>query len=209
MSEFGLIRNIIVESESRFNKRIIAEHCKEVCQNPRYRLSDGVISSSPKVTYYANTCSILGMSNGLKTFLGHFAPELKTSSFMRNLDEIVKKFKGETGQLSACVNGGYGFSPNKDKIFVDSNILISDIGNILDKNGAEITMISGKSNPIFMDNMAVTNDAFIISPVSVTRSDTPLTRLRQNISREELEKLLEENYDIFEVDPKHNLFSSI
>ena len=197
------ITNIVVQAPEKFKKSV--KGFKEVSPFPYYRVTDGVTSAENKVTYNANTCAILAMSNGKETYLGHYAPEVRKSDFMDKLDFIIKKFQDSTGRVSAIVVGGHDFR-NINPIFKskDSYKQLADIGNLLDKNNVNnLTMIAGKVNPVFKDNLAVSEDKFIITHTP-DFSKNPM-KLKGNPNQAELEKLFSDNYSIVEIDPEHSI----
>lgn len=196
------ITDIIIQSPKKFEQTI--QGFREVSPYARYTLNDAVISDGDKFTMYANSCTILGMSNGKNTYLGHFAPELKTSEFKEKLDRIVKKFKDQTGQLTAFITGGldhnmqFPFKKSAEESFTQ----MAEVGEILDKNNAIISMVGGKKAPLFMDNLAVTKDAFIFSHTSKRTNLNPMIDYKEHNN---LEEFLKEKYSVAEIDPQHTI----
>ena len=196
--------NIAIVSPNIFKQT--TKNFKEVSPCPLYTLLDGIASKENKYTMGGNTCSIIAMNNGKSTYLGHFAPEFRELSFKQKLDNIIRKFKAQTGELSAIVTGGYDYKvPANNKEAIKSFEQIAEIGEILDKNNAHLTMIACKTNPIFTDNLAVTNDEFILSHSPKTGGNIPTRKLTSNTSTEELEDLLNNEYSIVEIDPLHTI----
>jgi hypothetical protein len=199
------ITDVVIQSPKIFKKTVF--DFKEVSPFPYYALNHAVESCENKVTFNANTCTILGMSNGETTYLGHFAPEVKSSSFKEQLDYIVKKFKDKTGRLCAIVTGAYDYrakAPNPSQS-LKSFEQMAEVGEILDKNGAVMTMIAGKFDPVYTDNLAVTTDKFILSHNPKIAGRTPLANLHKNVTPKQLEELLSSHYSVVEVDPQHSL----
>ena len=129
------IREIIVQSPKKFEQTIKPFIKSEVSPFPRYKLKYSVTSPDSKYTMNANTCTILGMSNGKDTFLGHFAPELEDPNFADRLDYIIKKLQDATGELSAIIAGGHDY--NLDNIVYQSKKSydkLAEVGGLLDKN---------------------------------------------------------------------------
>ena len=176
---------------------------KEVGKFPNYRLEDGVVSQDSKVSSCANTCSILGMYNGKDIYEGHFAPELKRGDFLQKLDYIIKKFQDATGMAEAVVVGGWDYNIGT-KEAKDSFELSCDIGNVLDKNDVPTSMFCAKRKPKYTEALAVTKDGFFITHNKKigTKSDF----LPTEPTKEELEEILSNNYEIFEIAPEHNIF---
>ena len=196
------ITDIIIESPKRFEQTI--KGFEEVAPFPQYHIKHSVISDGDKFTKNANTCTILGMSNGKDTFLGHFAPELKTSDFKDKLDYIVKKFQDKTGQLTAVITGGFDHEmliPIKRQA-TESFEQLAEVGEIVDKNNAILTMIGGKKTPLFMDNLAVTKEKFILSHTPKKIGFEPMKDYKDGT---DLENFLSEKYSISEIDPQHTL----
>lgn len=197
--------DIVIMSPKIFKKT--TENFREVSPFPLYKLQNAVASQENKVTMFGNTCAILGMNNGKSTYLGHFAPECKTWSFKENLDYIVQKFKDETGELFAIVTGGYDYrasAPVKNQAS-KSFEQVAEIGEILDKNKAELTMICGKLNPVFTDNLAVTENQFILSHTPKINGSIPTQNLKPNLPLEKMEDFLSNEYSIVEINPLHSI----
>lgn len=194
--------NIIFLPPKPFSDR--ANGFEEAGKFPHYRVEDGIMSTKPKFSVQANTCSILGLNNGKDVYEGHFAPEYKKSDFLKKLDYIVKKFQDATSKANAVVVGGWDYNINTNEA-KNSFELSCDIGNVLDKNNVPTSMFCGKREPNYTENLAVTqNDFFITHNRKIgTRKDF----LEKKISKEDLEELLENSYEIFEIDPNHNIFS--
>jgi hypothetical protein len=148
------------------------------------------------------------MSNGNQTYLGHFAPEIKKADFLQKLDYIVKSFEDATGQLSAVVTGALDYRVgNKSREAVNSNLLCSEICEVLDKNSADLTVIADKTNPVFRDCLAVTPDKFILShssQIGKSINSSPFN-LKKEPTKQELDKLLYDNYQLYEPSEHHHI----
>ena len=202
MKIFSPITDIIIESPKKFKTTI--DGIREVSPFARYTLNDAVISNEDKYTLNANTCTILGMSNGKNTYLGHFAPEFKTSEFKERLDYIVKKFKDQTGQLTAIITGGfdYNISTPIKRQAEESFRQMSEVGEILDKNNAVLSMIGGKKTPLFIDNLAIKDNKFILSHTS---KHTEFEPMKNYNNKANLEEFLSDKYSVYEIDTQHTI----
>ncbi len=196
------ITDIIIESPKKFETTI--QGLREVSPFAKYTLNDAVISNEDKFTLNANSCTILGMSNGKNSYLGPFAPELKTSDFKDRLDYIVKKFKDQTGHLTAIITGGFDHNisiPIK-KQAEESFTQMAEVGEVLDKNNAVLTMISGKRTPLFMDNLAIKDNSFILSHTPKKVGAEPM---KDYDMKTDLEEFLYNKYSVSEIDSQHTL----
>ena len=192
---------IVVQSPKKF-KALISDF-REVCEFPNYRINDGVSSKEHKFSANANTCTLLGMNNGVDTYLGHYAPEYKKPDFKEKLDYIVKKFQDKTGELDAVIAGGYSYDViSNPQAAKDSFTLVAQVGEVLDKNGANLTVIAGKRVPSFVDNLAVTEDKFVLSHspnYATCFLNYPEPEVIKNASQ------LDAKYEIFEPSETHKL----
>ena len=195
------VKEIVVQTPKRFFETM--RDAREVSAFPRYRLTDAIVSDEPKYTLCANTCSILAMSNGKQTYLGHFAPDLPQRNFKERLEYEVKKMQDETGQLTAFVTGGYDsrIYPGMEKSFTQ----IAEIGEVLDKAGTNVSMIAGKRKMRFLDNLAVNNDSFILSHNTGFHGQEAIPELRECKNRLELENALNNYYGVVEIEPEHHI----
>lgn len=204
MKLYQPVNKIILETPKKFQETI--REFREVSEFPKYRINDGVSSKENKYTLNANTCAILGMSNGRNTYLGHYAPEYKTFSFKDMLDRIVKTFQDETGELSAIITGGYDFNAGKNiNQSKDSFELVANIAEILDKNNAKLSVIAAKRNPIHKEHLAITKDSFILTQSPNKYGDKVFEGLTEQSSHNKIEDMLYKQYSIAEIDPEHKL----
>lgn len=193
------ISTLVVQSPNRFKETV--NRFKEVCEFPHYRVNDGVASVEPKVTLGGNTCTILGMSNGEESYIGHFAPEFLRGDFNQKLDLIIKKFMDKTGELSAIITGGYSrFADGGSAEAVKSFEQSARVAEVLDKYTSDITMISGKRNPVFTDCLAVDGDRFILSHSKKVGVNNSTPHLKQNPTPQEIQAELYKNYEIADLD---------
>lgn len=194
---------IIFQNPQKFQETV--KGFKEVCEFPNYRVKDGVISPKGKVTYGVNTCSVLAMDNGKETYLGHFAPEYMRGDFMTTLDEIVKRFKDATGELKAVILGGYSrLAPPNEQEAKKSFSQLADIGNVLDRHTSHITMIGGKYNPTFVEDVAIQGDkVFVTHKRKIGQYYVPELKASTNSSANEL--ILEKDYEVVDCDG-HKIF---
>ena len=199
------IKTIIIQSPKRFIET--SSEFKEVCKFPHYRISDGISSSAAKRTLCGNTCSILGMSNGVDTYVGHYAPEYKKSDFKNKLDYLIKKFQDKSGNNStAIVTGAYDFSAGTDRLAAKNSFeLAADIGEVLDINGVDATFIAAKKIPVFVDNLAVTDNAFILSPKMNRGFNLPVFNIKKSPDKTELDAMLSDKYSIYEPSAEHKI----
>lgn len=194
---------IIFQKPQKFEQTI--KGFKEVCEFPNYKVTSGIASKQGKVTYGVNTCSVLAMDNGVETYLGHFAPEYMRGDFTSKLDEIVRRFKDATGELKAVILGGYSrlAPPNMQEANRSFNQL-AEIGNVLDRHTSHITMIGGKVNPTFVEDVAIKGDkVFVTHKRKIGQSYTPELKPSTNSSANEL--ILERDYEIVDCDG-HKIF---
>lgn len=198
------IREIAIQTPKKFEETI--KDFREVSPFPLYSIEHAVASEEPKYTQYANTCAILGMSNGKKTYLGHFAPENHYADFKSKLERDVKKMQDETGQLSAFVTGGYDYNVKGYRDSKESFEQLAEIGEVLDKAGASITMLAGKEKPVFKDNMAVTPDRFILSHSTNMPGFELIPDFKKCMTKADFENTGYNYYRISEIDEAHNIY---
>lgn len=204
----GPIKEIVIQPAKKFESAI--KDFREVSPFPEYSIYKAVRSEESKFTKSANTCAILGMSNGKQTYLGHYAPELKSQKFKKQLEYDVKKMQDETGELSAIITGGYdkdlrdGVNSVRKQQITASFTQLAEIGEVLDKAGANLTMVAAKTNPSFKENLAVTPDRFILSftPNTIASRYPDITKCKNNA---EIEQELSKFYSISELDSFHNI----
>ena len=202
------VKTLIFQSPKKFEQAI--KGYTEVSPFPQYSIH-AVAAADAKYTKNANTCAILAMSNGKRTYLGHYAPEYKSSKFKSQLEHDVKKMQDETGELSAIITGGMdkditnGTGGLLSSQVKDSYTQLAEIGEVLDKANANLTMISAKILPSFKEHLAVTPDKFIIthSPNSI---NSKIPKLSSYPNTNEFEKELNNYYSIVEIDPAHKIY---
>lgn len=198
-------KDIIFQTPKVFERTI--KDFREVSPFPKYSIQEAVTSTEPKYTKNANTCAILGMSNGKTTYLGHFAPELHSAKFKEQLEHDVKRMQDETGELSAVITGGYDYGAGKNtNQSISSFNQLAEIGEVLDKADAKLTMIAAKKNPVFVDDMAVTGDKFILSQHDGKQVTDVMPELRKYNDKISIEQALNNHYGIVEIEPSHNIF---
>ena len=195
------VQKIIFQTPQKFDTLT----AKEVCTFPNYHISDAVCSEEAKYSKAAKTCSILAMDNGKDIFIGHFAPELeyKTANFLDKLEYIVKQFKDATGNLNAVMTGAYDYRIGT-KQADESYTLCANIAKIIDDNTQIFSMICGKKNPMYTENLGLTRDGFFISH----NRDLGITTdfLSRNDSLTEVDRKLADCYSIYEIAPEHKIF---
>ena len=198
MSEIAPINRIVIQSNQLFDRTI--KGFEEIGSQDNFYLRNGFASVGDKFTRRANTCGILGMSNGKTTMIKHVAPESKPRNFIEQLDEIVKRFKDETGKLHAIITGGWDCDvASKSQAAIDSSILLSEMGEVLDKNFANLSMIAWKRNPTFTDGLAVTKDSFILTHDPILgKKGLPI--FPKDATPSEISRILDDNYRINEID---------
>ncbi|MCD8378599.1 MAG: hypothetical protein LUB59_07425 [Candidatus Gastranaerophilales bacterium] len=198
------IKKIIIQDIPVFEKTV-SKGFKEVCKFPNYKVGDGVVSRTQKFTTRANTCSVLGMSNGEETYIGHFAPEDRSFNFLDTLDYIIKSFKDKTGKATAVLTGGYDYAAAGGSTQAQESFSLgANIAGIVDKNGIPLSMVFGKKNPVFTDTLAAAEDAFILSAQPKSGYINPL-KFNKNPNKQELLQILENNYRVAEIEPEHSI----
>lgn len=200
------ISRIILQTPAKF-KETVSQGFREVSKFPHYGIDDAVASTENKYTKYAKTCSILGMSNGIESYVGHFAIPANLSNFLKNLDIIIRRFKEHTGQLSAVITGGYDYQV-KDIAMQPKESFELGVGmaSLLDKHSADLSMIFGKIDPVFSDSLAVTKDAFVLSHSNNICPQRYEDYISKNLHTNDIEGLLAERYEVCEIDSKHKLY---
>ena len=183
------------QSPKQFEKTIQNLHAQEVCPFPKYCFHNKVTSDKPMFSQYANTCSILDINDTMV----HLAPETRTHDLMQKITNLVKKEKDEKGDVTAFIIGGQ----NNDTKSFD---LFNDIGNVLDKEGVDFSMICGKRDSARSgrDALLKNGDTFIF-----TQENNPqMSRfIEQNksLTGDGLKKVFELFYDIVELAPNHKI----
>lgn len=184
---------IVYKTPKEFEKLISAKNMKEVGVFPHYSFSDRVTSSSPKFSQYANTCSILDVNDTMV----HLAPEQRTHNLLEKIADLIKKEKDEKGVADAFIIGG---KVNDNKSFG----LFCEIGNVLEKEGADFSMLCGKGDTPkgALDSLCKNGDTFVFTQEYNPELEN-LVKNEKNPTSERLQTIFEKFYNIIEISPKH------
>src|SRR5574344_2328041 len=188
--------NIKYTSPKEFDSMVNKSNMQEVGVYPKYRLRDSVTSAKPMFSKYANTCSIVSVND---TML-HLAPELRCYKFIDRFTDLVKKQKDEKGDVTAFVLGGRV----NDK---ESFELFNDIGNVLEKEGADFSMICGKFDPknkpaMDLDALCQNKDTFTFTQEN-NRELENFVKENKSLTSDGFKKVFEKFYNFVEISPKH------
>lgn len=192
---FNGVAKIKYQSPKEFENTIKKLQAQEVCPFPKYCFHNKVTSSKPMYSQYANTCSILNINDTMV----HLAPELRTSNLMQKITDLIKKEKNEKGDVTAFILGG----KTKDK---NSFNLFNDIANVLDKEGADFSMICGKQEKPkqALDSLCKDGDTFIFTQEYSPKLEQ-YVKENKSLTGEGLQKVFELFYDFVEISPKYNI----
>jgi len=186
--------NIIYKNPQEFLGLVKSSDAKEFGVYPHYKFKDKKTLTESGFSQFAKTCSIVLINDeGI-----HLAPELRESSLLKNISELAKKVKDTTGILTSFIFGGEAHNQNKD-----SFELFNDIGNVLDKEGADISVICGKKFDGSRD--ALLKDKNNIFITSESNEDLALTLKNNQLSKEQVEEAFSKYYEVVDISPNHNL----
>lgn len=186
---------IIYKNPREFEKLINNKKMKEVGTFPHYSFANKVTSSSPMYSQYANTCSILDINDTMV----HLAPEQRTHNLLEKIADLVKKEKDEKGVANAFIIGG---KVNDNQSFG----LFCEIGNVLEKEGADFSMLCGKGDKPkgALDSLCKNGDTFVFTQEYNPELET-LVKNEKNPTKERLQSIFEKFYNIMEISPNHVL----
>lgn len=184
---------IIYKSPDEFNKMISG--MKEVGACPHYRFADKVTSKLPMYSHSANTCSILAVNDTMV----HLAPEPEFTgrNLFQKIGDFLKQEKDKNGDLTAVLIGG----KNNDN---GSWNLFTEIGNLLEKYGADFTMLCGKNEKCGkgLDALAKKGDTFIFTQ-EYNPELAKIIKEKPNLTSDEMENIMDSFYDVTWFMPKH------
>lgn len=186
---------ILYQTPKEFEALINSKKMKEVGAWPNYAFSNRVTSKGPMYSQYANTCSILDINNTMV----HLAPEFRERNLLGKIADLIRKKKDETGDVTAFIIGGR----TNDKASFN---LFNDIGNVLEKEGADFSMICGKGDkPKFaLDSLCKDGDTFIFTQIN-NPEFTKNIKNNNNLTPDGLQKVFERFYEFIEISPKHQI----
>jgi hypothetical protein len=99
------------------------------------------------------------------------------------------------------ITGGFSrFASGNPKEVEKSYEQLAKIGEVVDKHTPQITMIAGKLEPTFTDNLAVTSDKFILSHSPILGKKSPLPKIDPKSSEEECKAFFDKYYEISDLD---------
>ena len=192
---FTGIANIKYLPPQKFNEMINTKKVKEVCAFPNWSIDRQATMKKPMYSQGANTCSILAIGDTMV----HIPPETRPQNFIEKLVNLINKEKEKNDDLSAFIIGGR-------KNDNDSFNLFNDIGNVLEKENVDFSMLCGKGKePRFgVDSLCKDGDTFIFTQ---NRNDNLEKEIRTNkdFSPSKLEEIFQKFYDIIEISPKHTI----
>ena len=190
---FNGTAKILYQSPKQFDALIDSKKIKEVGTYPKYSINSISTSPYPKGSRYANTCSILSINDSMV----HLAPEQRGCNFVQKLSDIIRREKAEKGDVIAFVMGGKSGD-------VDSENLFYDIGNLLEKFGADFSMIGlkGAKSPKGLDGLAKDGDTFILTQEYNPELEK-LVKENKSPTSEMLQQIFERFYDYIEISPNH------
>lgn len=186
---------ILYKSPQAFEELVKSVNAREVGVFPNYSISNKVTASSPKYSQYANTCSILDVNDTMV----HLAPEMRGRNFIQKLTDLVKKEKDERGDLTAMVIGGKVNRPESEGLFYE-------IGNLLDKEGADFSMIGLKNanSSKGLDSVCKNGDTFVFTQ-EYNPALEKVIKENKSLTPAGLKKVFERFYDYIEISPKHEI----
>ena len=184
---------IVYKNPKEFDKLVSSKGMKEVGTFPHYSFCNKVTSITPMYSQYANTCSILDINDTMV----HLAPEQRTHNLLEKIADLIKKEKDEKGVANAFIIGG---KVNDNKSFG----LFCEIGNVLEKEGADFSMLCGKNDTPkgALDSLCKNGDTFVFTQEYNPELET-LVKNEKNPTSERLQSILEKFYNIMEISPNH------
>lgn len=190
---FNPISQIIYKTPKEFEK--LSSKAIEVGTFPHYTFFNKVTSTYPKRSQYAKTCDILVVNDTMV----HLAPELRGRNLVQDLSNFIRREKAEKDKVNAFVIGGRV----DDK---DSYTLFCDIGNTLEKEGADFSMICGKNenSKNGLDSLYHDGDKFVFTQEYNPTLEKEI-KANKNPDSNFLQQIFEKFYDIIEISPKHKI----
>ena len=184
---------IIYKNPKEFEKLVSSKGMKEVGTFPYYSFCNKVTSTTPMYSQRANTCSILDINDTMV----HLAPEQRTHNLLEKIADLIKKEKNEKGVANAFIIGG---KVNDNKSFG----LFCEIGNVLEKEGADFSMLCGKNDTPkgALDSLCKNGDTFVFTQEHNPELET-LVKNEKNPTSERLQSIFENFYNIMEISPNH------
>ena len=118
---------------------------------------------------------------------------------MKKITNLIKKEKDEKGDVTAFIIGGQ----NNDTKSFD---LFNDIGNVLDKEGIDFSMICGKNEKSRKgrDALLKNGDTFIFTQENNPQMSNFIEE-NKSLTGDGLKKVFELFYDIVDFSPKHKI----
>ena len=160
-----------------------------------YCFEEKVCSKQPMYSLDANTCSMLAVNDTLM----HLAPEREDVRLFDKLSDFMKQQKDEYGDLTAVLIGGK--APN---LYRPSTELYTGIANVLEREGADYSMICGKQLDLFLDDLYKEGNTYTFTQ----KGNIGLEELLQekDITPKRLKEILKYYYRDVKISKKHDLF---
>ncbi len=178
-----------------FEKMISARKVKEVCAFPSWSIDRQATMSNPMYSQGANTCSILNINDTMV----HIPPEGRPHNLLEKVTKLINRKKSESDEVNAFIIGGR----THDR---DSFNLFNDIGNTLEKEGVDFSMLCGKhKEPRWgLDSLCKDGDTFVFTQKGNPELEKTV-RENKDFSASKLEEIFQKFYDIIEISPKHDI----
>lgn len=174
--------------------KLIDNTVVEVGRPERYHFEEKVTKTCPMYTRDANTCSILAVNDTLM----HLAPEREDFRLFEKLTDFLREQKDKYGSISAILLGGK--APN---LYRPSTELYSGIANVLEKEGADYSMICGKKLDLVVDDLYKNGKDYKFTQ----KGNIGLEELVQNpdLTPKLMKEFLKYYYKDVKISKKHNL----
>ncbi|MCR5265184.1 MAG: hypothetical protein K6E29_01150 [Cyanobacteria bacterium RUI128] len=175
-------------------KTLLDKTVIEVGRPERYHFEERRASALPMFSKDANTCSMLAVNDTLM----HLAPEREDIRLFDKLSDFLKEQKDKYGDLTAVLIGGK--APNLCR---PSTELYSGIANLLEKEGADYSMICGKQLDLFLDDIYKDGNNYKFTQ----KGNIGLEELLQekDITPKRLKEILKYYYRDVKISRKHDL----
>lgn len=175
-------------------KTLLDKTVIEVGRPERYHFEERRASALPMFSKDANTCSMLAVNDTLM----HLAPEREDVRLFDKLSDFLKEQKDKCGDLTAVLIGGK--APN---LYRPSTELYTGIANLLEKEGADYSMICGKQLDLFLDDVYKEGNSYRFTQ----KGNVGLEELVQekDITPKRLKEILKYYYRDVKISRKHDL----
>ena len=174
--------------------KLLDKTVREVGRPEMYHFEERVTGTFPMFSKDANTCSILSVNDTMM----HLAPERDDPKLFDKLTDFLREQKDKYGSLSAVLLGG-----KAPDLFSSSTKLYTGIANVLEKEGADYSMICGKKLDLFLDDLYKNGNSYKFTQ----KGNIGLEELTQgkDLTPKQLKEILKYYYRDVKISVKHDL----